>query len=96
MVLMLERSPSTSVHGSVWLSWMCSGLPRGPDVDPALAALLEAAQDVVLDLHVPRVVVLARLEDGARRRDRVAAALHLEGVEEGAIGHVVGRVDLGP
>src|SRR5712692_9439991 len=27
LLLMLDRSPSTSVHGSVWLNWMCSMLP---------------------------------------------------------------------
>jgi hypothetical protein len=55
------------------------------DVDSALAALLQALQDVVLDLHVPRVVVLAGLEDRARRRRRVAAALQLDRVEEGPV-----------
>ena len=41
-------------------------------------------QDLVLDLHVPGEVVLAGLQHGARRRDRVAAALHLDGVEVAA------------
>src|SRR5207248_1080205 len=40
-------------------------------VDAALAALLQALEDVVLHLHVPGVVVLARLEHGTRRRDGV-------------------------
>ena len=96
MVLMLERSPSTSVHGSVLLSWMCSMLPPGDDVGLALAALLHALEDLVLDLQVPGVVVLAGLDDRARGRDRVAAALHLDGVEVRPVGHVVVRVELAP
>ena len=59
-------------------------LPPGDDVGAALAALLEALEDLVLDLHVPGVVVLAGLDDRARRPDRVAAALHLDLVEERA------------
>ena len=66
----------------------------GHDVGLALAALLQALEDLVLDLHVPGVVELAGLDDGARRRHRVTAALHLDGVEVGAVGHVVGRVQL--
>ena len=70
------------------------GVAGRPDVDPALAALLHAPEDVVLHLQVPRVVVLAGLQHRARRGHRVAAALHLDGVEERAVGHVVGRVRL--
>jgi hypothetical protein len=70
------------------------GVAGGPDDDAALAALLEASQDVVLDLQVPRVVVLAGLQDGARRGRGIAAAFHLDGVEERAVGHVIGRVEL--
>ena len=66
----------------------------GHDVGLALAALLHALEDLVLDLHVPGVVELAGLDDGAGGRDRVAAALHLDGVEVRAVGHVVGRVEL--
>ena len=47
-------------------------------LDPALAARLEALQLLVLDLHVPGVIVFARLQHGARGRDGVAAALHLD------------------
>ena len=72
------------------------GIAGGPDLDTSLAALLEAAEDVVLHLQVPGVVVLAGLEHGPRGRGRVAAALHLEGVEERAVRHVIGLVDLGP
>ena len=63
------------------------------DVDAALAALLQAREDLVLDLHVPGEVELAGLQHGARRRDRVAAALHLDGVEVRAVLDVVVRVD---
>ena len=70
------------------------GVAGGPDVDPALAALLEPPQDVVLHLQVPGVVVLAGLQHRARGGRRVAAALHLDGVEERPVGHVVARVQL--
>src|SRR2546425_2676577 len=60
----------------------------------ATAALLHAAHDLFLDLHVPRVVVLRRLHDRAPRRHGVAAALHLDGVEVRAVRHVIGRVQL--
>ena len=66
----------------------------GGDGDPAAPALLEAAEQVIFHLHVPGEVVLAALEDGAGRADRVAAALQLHRVEEGTAGHVVTRVDL--
>src|SRR5439155_1573466 len=65
-------------------------------VDAALAALLQALEDVVLHLHVPGVVVLARLEHGTRRRDGVAATLHLDLVEERPVGLVIARVELAP
>ena len=68
---------------------------RRPDIDAALAALLEPQEDVVLHLQVPGVVDLAGLEHGTRRRGRVAAALHLERVEERPVGNVVARVELG-
>ena len=60
----------------------------------ALAALLEAQQDLVLDLHVPGEVVLAGLQHRARRRDGVAAALHLDRVEVRPVRHVVVGIDL--
>ena len=69
--------------------------PGHPDVYPSLAPLLEPTQDVVLDLHVPGVVVLACLEHCARRRGRIAAALHLQRVEERPVGDVVAGVHLG-
>ena len=60
----------------------------------ALAALFEAQQDLVLDLQVPGEVEFAGLQHGARRRDRIAAALHLDRVEIGPVRHVVVVVDL--
>src|SRR6266545_3258798 len=64
------------------------------DLRAALAALLEALEDVVLDLDVPGEVVLAGLEHGPRGGGGVAAALHLDRVEERPIGDVIVRVDL--
>ena len=69
-------------------------LPPGDDLDLALAARLQPLEDFVLHLHVPGEVVLAGLQHGARGRDRVAAALHLDRVEVGPVRHVVVRVDL--
>ena len=65
----------------------------GNDVGLALAALLHALEHLVLDLQVPGVVVLAGLQHRARRRGGVAAALHLDRVEEGPVRHVVVLVD---
>ncbi len=59
----------------------------------ALAALFQPQQDLVLDLQVPGVVVFAGLQHGACRRDRVAAALHLDGVEVRPVRHVVVRIE---
>ena len=50
----------------------------GRDDDVALAALLQPLEDLVLDLQVPGEVVLAGLQHRARRRDGIAAALHLD------------------
>src|SRR5688572_31364025 len=73
---MLARSPSTSFHGSVFCICIISMLPAGVistlPLPPASRRL-----DLVLDLHVPRVVEFARLQHGASGRDGVAAALHL-------------------
>ena len=60
----------------------------------ALAALLEAQQDLVLHLHVPGKVIFAGLDHRARRRDGIAAALHLDRVEVGTVGHVVVGIEL--
>ncbi len=72
------------------------GIARRPHDDAPFAALLEPAEDVVLHLHVPRVVVLAGLQHRPRGGRRVAAALHLDRVEEGAVGHVVRGIELAP
>src|SRR5207249_11098351 len=64
------------------------------DIGLAPAALFHALEVLVLDLQVPGEVVLAGLDDGAGGRVGVAAALHLDGVEVRAVGHVIGRVQL--
>ena len=56
------------VHGSVKLHWMCSMIPGGPDLDAPLPPCSKRREDVVLDLDVPRVVVLRR--SGAPRAPR--------------------------
>src|SRR3989442_14016768 len=86
VVLALERSPSTSRQGSVLLSWMCSGLPVGHTTMRPLPPC-SSRRRIVLHLHVPRVVELAGLQHGARGGGRVAAALHLDAVEEGPVEH---------
>src|SRR5690606_26291207 len=45
----------------------------------------EAVEDLRLDLQVPGVVVLAGLEDGARRRGRIAATLDDDAGEGGLV-----------
>ena len=64
------------------------------DVDAAAPGLLQPLEDLVLDLQVPGVVELSGLQDGPGRRGGVTAALHLDGVEEGPVGHMVARVQL--
>src|SRR4029453_12097651 len=71
-------------------------VPARDDVRSRFAAGLETLQNLILDLHVPGVVKLSGLVDGAPRRHRVAATLHLDLVEEGPIGNVIGRVELAP
>src|SRR5206468_2400273 len=68
----------------------------GCDVDVALAALLGSLEDLIRDLEVPGEVVLPRLEHRARRGRGLAAALHLELVEEGTIRDVIGGINLAP
>ena len=96
LVLALERSPSTSVHGSVVLRMMNSTLPDGVNVELALAAGLHALEDLVLHLHVPGIVVFAGLQHGARRGHRVAAALDLERVEMRLVLDVIVGIAFGP
>ena len=92
--LRLERSPSTSREGSVWLHWMKLTPLLGMESDAALAALLDPPQDLLLHQHVVGEVVLAGLQHRAGRPHRVAAALDLELVEERPVRHVVALVDL--
>ncbi len=66
----------------------------GYDVGAPLAASLHSLQHLILDLQVPRIVVLAGLQDRARRRGGVPAALHFDRIEERAVWHVVVGVDL--
>ena len=60
----------------------------------ALAALFQTQQDVVFHLDVPAEIILAGLDDGARGRNGIAAALHLDGVEVGAVRHMVVGIEL--
>ena len=71
---------------------MFDAAARGDD-HPALAALFQSQENLVLDLHVPAEVELAGLQHAARRRHRIAAAFHLDGVEIGPVLHVVVGVD---
>src|SRR5262245_2631447 len=66
------------------------------DFDAPTPAFLQTLKDLVLNLQVPRVVVLAGLQHGARGRDGVAAAFHLDRVEVGPVGQVVIRIELAP
>ena len=63
---------------------------------PPVVQMLTPSQDIVLDLHVPGVVELGRLQDGPGGGGGVAAALHLDPVEEGPVRHVVIGIDLAP
>src|ERR1700726_49233 len=69
------------------------GAPR-IDHDMASAALLQPLEDLVLDLDVPGVIVLAGLQHGAGSRDRVAAPLHFNSVEVWTIGAMIGGIEL--
>ena len=60
----------------------------------ALAALFQAQQHLVFHLDVPAEIILAGLNHRARRRDGIAAALHLDRIEIGAVRHVVVGIDL--
>src|SRR5215471_21849254 len=53
------------------------------DLDPAsgIAPSFQFEEDLVLDLHVPSIIVLAGLNHRACGRDGIAAALHLDRVE---------------
>ncbi len=81
MVLRLARSPSTSGPGIrvVELHMLDAAAVGHQHATPA--ALLETREDLVLDLQVPGEVILPGLQDRARRRDSITAALQLDGVE---------------
>src|SRR5262244_620991 len=64
------------------------------DAAPGIAAVFQPEKDFVLDLHVPRIVVLAGLDHGARRRHGITAALHLDGIEMRPVWHVIERIAL--
>src|SRR4029453_4153057 len=66
------------------------------DFDAPTPAFLQTLKDLVLNLQVPRVVVLAGLQHGARGRDGVAAPLHLDRVEVRPVGQVEIRIELAP
>src|SRR5262252_940546 len=59
-----------------------------------IGTTFEPLKDLVLYLHVPRVVIFAGLDHRACRRYSVAAPLHLDRVEKRAVGHMIGRVAL--
>ena len=73
---------------------MNSTLPVAHDADLALAAALELGQDFVFHLHVPRVIIFAGLQDRARGRHRVAAALDLQRIEIRPVRNVVVGIEL--
>src|SRR6516162_5869604 len=56
------------------------------------AAAFQSGEDLILDLHVPRKVVFAGLKHRARCRHRIAAALHLDRVEIGPVGDMIGGI----
>ena len=60
---------------------------------PALAALLQPQQDLILHLHVPGIIIFAGLDDAARRGDGIAAAFQFDRVEVGAVRHVIVGVE---
>src|SRR5262245_49318177 len=63
-------------------------------LDTPLAALLEPLEDLVFDLHVPGVVVLAGLNDSTCGRYCVAATLHLDRVKERLVGDMILGIEL--
>src|SRR5262249_50169750 len=96
-VFTLDRSPSTSVHGSVWLS--CTWGVRPPQAMatrpfPPRPRPRRASSPPLHASHPRGVVVFARLQHGTRGRHCIPAALDLDGVEEGTAGHVVVGIHL--
>jgi len=94
LVPSFERSPSISVQGSVKLIWMCSMPPPGVMVTRPLPPFsrrcrISSSTCRFQAKSYSPVCSTAR----AARRDRVAAALHLDGVEVRLVVLVVVRVD---
>src|SRR6266481_8287310 len=86
----LARSPSTLRPRIALVQLKVRDPASEGDGDLALAALLEALEDVVVDTCDSRgVVVLAGLEDRPRSRARVASAFDLERVEIRPVGDVI-------
>src|SRR5262245_26211002 len=63
-------------------------------LDTPLTALLEPLEDLVFDLHVPGVVVLAGLNDSTSGRYCVAATLHLNTAKERLVGDMILGIEL--
>src|SRR5262247_4032267 len=63
-------------------------------LDTPLTALLEPLEDLVFDLHVPGVVVLAGLKHSTCGRYCVAATLHLDRVKERLVGDMIVGIEL--
>ena len=63
-------------------------------LDAPPTGLLQSLQDLVLDLGVPRIVILAGLQHGTRSRHGVAPTLHLDRVEVGPVLQVVVAIEL--
>src|SRR5687768_16693806 len=99
------KARAARTAGSERSGWLLLALDRAPrvgeieaqvlrrarlaDEHAALAALLEPRQDVVLHLHIPGEVVFTCLQHGPGRGHGIAAAFHLDAVEERPIRHVV-------
>jgi hypothetical protein len=67
----------------------------GHIAEQALTPLVfQPLPDVLIDLDVPGEIELPGLDHGACDGGGIAAAFQLDGVEEGAVGHVIVRVDL--
>src|SRR5262249_1440726 len=64
------------------------------DAASGVAAGFQSDKDLVLDLHIPRVVVFAGLDHGTRRRHAVTPPLHFDRVEIWPITDVIGGIAL--
>ena len=75
--------------GVVELDMLDIAARRDLDSASGAASGFQPEEALVLDLHVPCIVVFAGLDDRARRRDRIAAALHLDRVEMRPVRQVI-------